>query len=201
MAFLIVHKPKKDQFLNPAKTIKFPLSVCTKKDIKKVYDALIFGFSDDYIGVDALSATLCGINKAIIVCNFGINKRDKQKLIMLNPDIIQAKKYELDVEDCELYPDESYIIPRATEIVVRYQDLYGDIYINKFYGEDARSIQHAVDHLMGILPKERNIREDVRNNTKHEEINFDNIIEKLLEELDKLGEDDEEEDDDGQITY
>ncbi len=71
---------------------------------------------------------------------------------LINPEIIK-KNDEIDVaqEGCLSLPGKWIDIPRATEIVLRYQNTKGKEQEVVVKGWNARIIQHEVDHLDGKL--------------------------------------------------
>ncbi len=77
--------------------------------------------------------------------------RNHGLLRLINPEIELGGKQVLGREGCLSVPDWVGMVPRATEISVRYQDASGSRQQLQASGFEARVIQHEVDHLDGIL--------------------------------------------------
>jgi peptide deformylase len=72
-------------------------------------------------------------------------------LHLINPEIEPGNEQVLGREGCLSVPDWVGMVPRATGISVRYQDVSGRWQRLEASGFEARVIQHEVDHLDGIL--------------------------------------------------
>jgi peptide deformylase len=72
-------------------------------------------------------------------------------LCLINPEIELGGEQVLGREGCLSVPDWVGMVPRATEVSVRYQDVAGQWQRLETSGFEARVIQHEVDHLNGIL--------------------------------------------------
>jgi peptide deformylase len=77
--------------------------------------------------------------------------RNHGLLALINPEITLGGKQVLGREGCLSVPDWVGMVPRATEISVRYQDAQGKRCELETSGFEARVIQHEADHLDGIL--------------------------------------------------
>ena len=60
-------------------------------------------------------------------------------------------KNKYDIEGCLSIPDKFYRVKRKKKIDVTYLDKYGREQTGSFYDQEARIIQHEMDHLNGIL--------------------------------------------------
>ncbi|MBW6441826.1 peptide deformylase [Patescibacteria group bacterium] len=105
-----------------------------------------------------LAATQIGISKRIcVVRNFfedplNPNEIMSEDIILINPKITHySNEKETDWEGCLSVPDIYGMVERAKKIKVTAKDLNGDILKIKAEGFFARTIQHEVDHLDGIL--------------------------------------------------
>jgi len=98
----------------------------------------------------ALSAIQIGITKRIIV----FSKRHGGE-VLINPKIISSGEKEVyGLEGCMSLPKtivRNISIKRAKKVKVRFMDENGNNVVSKFYGINARALQHEVDHLNGIL--------------------------------------------------
>ncbi|MGM0218870.1 peptide deformylase [Enterococcus sp. AZ126] len=70
---------------------------------------------------------------------------------LINPEIIEHKGSDIDVEGCLSIPETYGTVERADEVTVRYFDREGDEIEVTAYGYLARAFQHEIDHLNGEL--------------------------------------------------
>ncbi|MFD2307652.1 peptide deformylase [Enterococcus termitis] len=70
---------------------------------------------------------------------------------LINPEIIESKGTDIDVEGCLSIPGTYGTVERAEEVTVRYFDREGDEIEVTAYGYLARAFQHEIDHLNGEL--------------------------------------------------
>jgi peptide deformylase len=79
-------------------------------------------------------------------------KIQSDDLILINPKILShSNETETDWEGCLSVPDEYGIVERFSKIKLTAKDLSGNMLKIKAEGFFARTIQHEVDHLDGIL--------------------------------------------------
>ena len=77
-------------------------------------------------------------------------------VVMVNPEILSfSEESILGEEGCLSVPDQRGQVARATQIIVRYDNLEGEQVEREFSGFPARIVQHEVDHLNGVLFNER----------------------------------------------
>lgn len=103
-----------------------------------------------YQGV-GLAAPQVGVGKRVFV----LQPPEGTEMCLVNPEIIESEGREEGEEGCLSMPQIYAMVPRATRIRVRAQDLKGgplDFEARDFV---ARIIQHETDHLDGILFPER----------------------------------------------
>ena len=105
-----------------------------------------------------LAATQIGVSKRMcVVRNFFEDPLDENKIgsddiILINPKITHfSPEKDLDWEGCLSVPDVYGKVERATKIKVTAKDIDGNNIKIKAEGFFARTIQHEVDHLDGIL--------------------------------------------------
>jgi len=105
-----------------------------------------------------LAATQIGISKRMcVVRNFFEDPLDENKIrsddvVLINPKITQySSETDLDWEGCLSVPDVYGKVERASKIKVTAKDIDGNIIKIKAEGFFARTIQHEVDHLDGVL--------------------------------------------------
>lgn len=91
-----------------------------------------------------LSANQCGLPYNVFALWSG------DPLVCFNPRIVDetTERIVLD-EGCLTYPHMFLKIKRAKVIKVRFQNVHGDVYNEKFIGMTARTFQHELDHLQG----------------------------------------------------
>lgn len=70
---------------------------------------------------------------------------------LINPEIVEQKGSDIDVEGCLSIPGTYGTVERADEVTVRYFDREGDEIEVTAYGYLARAFQHEIDHLNGEL--------------------------------------------------
>lgn len=103
-----------------------------------------------YEGV-GLAAPQVGLSKRFFV----LNEPEGGPICFVNPEILEREGREEVEEGCLSMPRVYALVPRATFIKVRAQDVAGEAFeieANDFF---ARIIQHETDHLDGILFPER----------------------------------------------
>lgn len=98
-----------------------------------------------------LAAPQIGLSKRLFVIDTKKYYEDGEKLIMINPEIIEKDGSEKLEEGCLSVPDIKCEVKRATRIVLRGYDEDGKLIEREIEGFLARVIQHELDHLNGIL--------------------------------------------------
>jgi peptide deformylase len=102
------------------------------------------------IGI-GLAAPQIGVGKRITVIDLSNQKDAKDKLVLVNPEIIHKEGKQVEEEGCLSLPDIRDKVARAAKVKVRAQDLEGKTF--EMEGDEllARAFQHEIDHLDGIL--------------------------------------------------
>jgi peptide deformylase len=100
-----------------------------------------------------LAAPQVGVSKRIIVA---LNQEDNQKaMVFINPEIVWTSDETISMEEgCLSIPEQSCIINRAKEVIIKFRDMKGKPHRVLFGGLNARIIQHEIDHLDGVLMNE-----------------------------------------------
>jgi len=75
----------------------------------------------------------------------------KMPIIMLNPVIDKMEGVQVGQEGCLSFPEIFVTIKRAAKVEVRFKDLSGKDAVLAVSGLLARTVQHEVDHLNGML--------------------------------------------------
>jgi peptide deformylase len=98
-----------------------------------------------------LSGNQVGVLKQIIVFFDG-----NTPVVMINPTIISSSEDKVKTtEGCLSFPGEYLEIERPDEITVKYRDISGIPIVKTYIGLSSRIIQHEIDHLSGIVFRER----------------------------------------------
>ena len=140
------------------KIVKYPDPVLAQKaeDVtvfdKKLRTLVADMFETMYVekGI-GLAAPQIGILQRITVIDLSFKKNPEEKLVLINPEIIERKGKQLEEEGCLSLPEIREKVSRAAWVLVRAQDEHGDWY--DYEGEEllARAFQHELDHLDGVL--------------------------------------------------
>jgi len=97
-----------------------------------------------------LAAPQLGVLLRLIVVDIPSTQGDNRSLIIANPHLLQSRGSEKGSETCLSLPGQTYIVNRATHIVVEGQGLTGATVRCAASGTVARCIQHGIDHLDGV---------------------------------------------------
>ena len=140
------------------KVVKYPDPVLAQKaeDVtvfdKKLRTLIADMFETMYVekGI-GLAAPQIGILQRITVIDLSFKKNPEEKLVLINPEIIEREGKQLEEEGCLSLPEIREKVSRAAKVTVRAQDEHGDWY--DYDGEEllARAFQHELDHLDGVL--------------------------------------------------
>jgi peptide deformylase len=98
-----------------------------------------------------LAAPQVGISLRITVIDLSFQKNPKEKIVLINPEIIHKQGKQNEEEGCLSLPEIREKVSRAEKVRVRAQDVQGEWF--EIDGEEllARAFQHEIDHLDGIL--------------------------------------------------
>jgi peptide deformylase len=98
-----------------------------------------------------LAAPQIGIGKQITVIDVSFKERPEDKLVLINPEILEVEGKQVEEEGCLSLPEIREKVQRAAWVKVRAQDVTGDVF--EVEGEEllARALQHEIDHLHGVL--------------------------------------------------
>ena len=98
-----------------------------------------------------LAAPQIGIPRQVTVIDLSFEKEPKDKLVLVNPEIIFREGRQYEEEGCLSLPEIREKVSRSAKVRVRAQDLHGQFF--ELDGEEllARAFQHEIDHLNGIL--------------------------------------------------
>jgi peptide deformylase len=140
------------------KIVKYPEPVLSKPgepvtefdaDLRKlVADMFETTYAEQGIG---LAAPQVGVSKRLATIDLSMGKNPKDRLVLINPEIIEREGRLYEEEGCLSFPDIREKVVRAAKVRVRAQDEYGKWF--EMDGEDlmSRCLQHEIDHTDGML--------------------------------------------------
>jgi peptide deformylase len=106
-----------------------------------------------------LAAPQVGVGLRVAVIEYPEDEDDpentKRVYEIINPEIIKRRGAEVGQEGCLSMPGLAADVDRATHVVIKAQDRYGNEIRIKAYDWLARIFQHEIDHLHGMLMTER----------------------------------------------
>src|ERR1035438_8717939 len=115
---------------------------------KLVADMFETTYANQGIG---LAAPQVGVSKRLTVIDVSMGKVPKDKLVLINPEIISSEGKLYEEEGCLSFPDIREKVVRAAKVRIRAQDEKGKWF--EMDGEDllSRCFQHEIDHVDGML--------------------------------------------------
>lgn len=119
------------------------------KELQQLVDDM-FASMYDAQGI-GLAAPQIGLSKRLTVLDLSFQKDTKQKIVLINPEIVEKNGKQVEDEGCLSLPEIRDRVVRAAHVKVRAQDATGKSF--EMEGEEllARAFQHEIDHLDGIL--------------------------------------------------
>ncbi len=98
-----------------------------------------------------LAAPQIGISKQITVIDVSFKERPEDKLVLINPEVLDREGKQVEEEGCLSLPDIRAKVERAEWVKVRAQNEKGEFF--EVEGEEllARAMLHEIDHLHGVL--------------------------------------------------
>jgi peptide deformylase len=125
-----------------------PVTVFDKELRALVDDMFLSMYDAQGIG---LAAPQIGISKRITVIDVSFQKDPKQKLVLINPEIVERSGKQTEEEGCLSLPEIRDRVQRAAHVKVRAQDVEGKPIELEGTELLSRAFQHEIDHLDGIL--------------------------------------------------
>ncbi|MEO2068090.1 MAG: peptide deformylase [Desulfurobacteriaceae bacterium] len=100
-----------------------------------------------------LAANQVGVLKRVVVIdlNSGKENQGKEKIVLINPEIVALEGEEVKEEGCLSLPGLYKKVKRAVFAKVKAQNLDGEEFTIEGEGLLARALQHEIDHLNGIV--------------------------------------------------
>jgi peptide deformylase len=118
---------------------------------EEVQLALLMENTLQRVAEQALSAPQVGVSKRMAVVRLGKSASDAEVLVMINPYIIEQDGNSMELEGCLSLPHGlERRVSRSERILVRFLTLEEEVTLEET-GNNARVIQHTIDHLNGIL--------------------------------------------------
>jgi peptide deformylase len=116
-----------------------------KKLVEEMFESM---YAAQGIG---LAAPQISISQRLTVIDVSFKKNPEEKLVLINPEIIEREGKQLEEEGCLSLPEIREKVQRAAKVKVRAQNVTGEWF--EVEGEEllARALQHEIDHLDGIL--------------------------------------------------
>ncbi|HEX4772418.1 MAG TPA: peptide deformylase [Bryobacteraceae bacterium] len=98
-----------------------------------------------------LAAPQVGVSKRVSVIDTSVGENEKDKIVIINPEILSKEGKQVGEEGCLSIPGFREPVARANSVKVRAYDEKGEVH--EYSGEEllARAFQHEIDHLDGIL--------------------------------------------------
>jgi len=98
-----------------------------------------------------LAAPQISISQRLTVIDVSFKKNVKDKLVLINPEIVETKGKQTEEEGCLSLPDIREKVHRAAWVKVKAQNEHGAWF--EVEGEEllARALLHEIDHLNGVL--------------------------------------------------
>jgi peptide deformylase len=98
-----------------------------------------------------LAAPQVNVSKRLAVIDLSSGKDPKDKLVLINPEIISSEGKQYEEEGCLSFPEIREKVSRSAKVRVRAQDAKG-----KWFEMDgtellSRCFQHEIDHVDGML--------------------------------------------------
>lgn len=138
--------------------VKFPDPILQKPaEPVTVFDAKLRQLVDDMFAsmYDAqgigLAAPQIGISQRLTVIDVSFQKNPKDKIVLINPEIVEKSGKQVEEEGCLSLPEIRDRVVRAAQVKVRAQDADGKPVEVEGTELLARALQHEIDHLDGIL--------------------------------------------------
>jgi peptide deformylase len=140
------------------KIVKYPDPVLSRPgepvtefdaDLRKLIDDMFeTTYASQGIG---LAAPQVSVSKRLTVIDLSMGKDPKEKLVLINPEIIFTEGKVYEEEGCLSFPDIREKVVRHARVRIRAQDASGKWF--EMDGEEllARCFQHEIDHVDGML--------------------------------------------------
>jgi peptide deformylase len=129
-----------------------PAATVTEFDTAELHKFIDDMFESMYAAKGVgLAATQIGVSRRIAVIDCSVAEDPSQKIVLINPQVIQVEGKQKGEEGCLSIPGFREDVARGKRVTVRAQNAKGETFEQT--GEDllARAFQHEIDHLFGKL--------------------------------------------------
>ena len=138
--------------------VKYPDPVLAKKgEPVTVFDAALKKlvgemFESMYAAQGiGLAAPQIGLSQRLTVIDTSFHKEPKDKLVLINPEIVETDGKQFEEEGCLSLPEIREKVQRAAHVKVKAQNEKGEWFEVEGTELLARALQHEIDHLDGVL--------------------------------------------------
>jgi len=98
-----------------------------------------------------LAAPQISVSKQITVIDISFKERPEDKIVLINPEVIDRRGKQYEDEGCLSLPEIYEKVQRDEWVKVRAQNVKGEFFEVEGDGLLARALLHEIDHLHGIL--------------------------------------------------
>jgi peptide deformylase len=98
-----------------------------------------------------LAAPQISVSKQITVIDISFKERPEDKIVLINPEVIDRRGKQYEDEGCLSLPEIYEKVQRDEWVKVRAQNVKGEVFEVEGDGLLARALLHEIDHLHGIL--------------------------------------------------
>ena len=98
-----------------------------------------------------LAAPQVGVSKRLFVMDVRDEEGNPNKLAFINPEIIRVEGEQVGDEGCLSFPGLYQTVKRDMRVIVRAQDLSGEVVEHDLTNLAARCVLHETDHCDGIV--------------------------------------------------
>jgi peptide deformylase len=125
-----------------------PITVFDDKLKKLVAEMFESMYAAQGIG---LAAPQINVSQQLTVIDISFKKNPKEKLVLINPQVVETRGKQVEEEGCLSLPDIREKVQRAAWVNVKAQNEHGEWF--EVEGEEllARALLHEIDHLNGVL--------------------------------------------------
>lgn len=125
-------------------------TACRPEHLRELVEEMLW--LQHHLGGVGLAAPQIGVTVQLAVVD---NQRDPP-LVLINPEIVfQSEETEFAVEGCLSIPGYTGLVERPVRVAVKAANAHGKLFELLAHGALARTVQHEIDHLHGILYPDR----------------------------------------------
>ena len=145
--------------MKPASIRTFPDPILRKKtqtvtafdrSLLKLVAALARVMKSQPYGI-GIAAPQIGVSKAVAIVDVSGRDPKAERLILVNPVILEKREPETRKEGCMSLPDYTAFLTRHRWVRFRFQNERGEFLEKTSAGIEAICVEHEIDHLNGVL--------------------------------------------------